>query len=99
MLPEITDHADWKLNALPSLPLSLSAGFVWSVSLFVNFNLEPSIPLYDKVEQKPAGTKIDVYLPAFFSSFFPVTVITTITSSLLGMSLILSFPGSDKPIR
>lgn len=75
----------------PSPPL---CWLVWSAALCVNFNSERSFPPQEEVEQKPAGTKTDVYLAASFS----ITVIT-ITSSLPGTRRMLSLSESDKTIR
>lgn len=75
-------------------PLSFPPLLCLSASLSVNFNLERSTPPYDKVGPRPAGTKIDVYLVASF-----LIIVITITSSLPGSSLMLSFSESNKTIR
>lgn len=64
-----------------------------SFCLSVNFNLVHSTSLYDEVERKPWGTKIDVYLVVPFS----ITFITR-TSYLSGTSLVLGFSESDNAI-
>lgn len=89
MLMEMTDYADWSTQ---TGLLFCSAGLS-AVPLSVNFKSEHSISPYDKVEQTPAGTKIDVYLVSF-----PIAVIT-IASSLSCTSLMLSFSESDNTIR
>lgn len=78
----------------PNGNYSSSFSFSLLFSSLVNFNLESSTSLYDKVEWKPTGTEIDVNLAVSLS----VSVITT-TSYLSGTILMLIFSMSDNTIR
>lgn len=60
-----------------------------SAFLYVNFNLEHSIPSYDKAELKPAGAETDVY-----SAAYCLIAVITIASSIM-----LSFTESDETMR